>query len=95
MTKHTSSIDLTEEGMHFFGRMSASATHEIKNKLAIINENVGLMKDMAMVAESGMLSFEKMKNIAENIKTQVERSNRIVKKAEHLLSHHRSSQPGR
>lgn len=80
MTTQTTGTDLTEEGMHFFGRMSASATHEIKNTLAIINENVGLMEDMAMVAQDGMLSFEKVKGIAESIKTQVQRSNKIVKK---------------
>ena len=30
---------MAETGLQFFGRMSASISHEIKNVLAIVNEN--------------------------------------------------------
>ena len=41
------------EGVRFFGEMSASISHEIKNVLAIINENAGLLQDMVMMIEKG------------------------------------------
>ena len=33
-------------GLFFFGKMSASISHELKNVLAIINENAGLAEDL-------------------------------------------------
>ena len=36
---------IAREGFQFFGKMSASISHEIKNALAIINENAGLLED--------------------------------------------------
>jgi len=71
---------LTQEGLHFFGRMSASATHEIKNTLAIINENIGLMNDMAMISQDGMMPIEQINIISKNIKKQVRRSNSIIQR---------------
>jgi C4-dicarboxylate-specific signal transduction histidine kinase len=71
---------LTEGGFRFFGQMSASATHEIKNTLSIINENIGLMDDLAMIAQDGMLSGEQIIGISKNIKKQVQRSNGILQK---------------
>jgi hypothetical protein len=35
--------------VRFFGEISASISHEIKNVLAIINENAGLLQDMVMM----------------------------------------------
>ena len=39
------------EGLQFFGKMSASISHEIKNVLAIINENTGLIEDSDLTKE--------------------------------------------
>ncbi len=72
--------ELTQEGFCFFGKMSASATHEIKNTLAIINENIGFMDDLSLIAQDGMLSCEQINGISKNIKRQVQRSNNILKK---------------
>jgi hypothetical protein len=36
---------VAETGLQFFGKMTASISHEIKNVLAIINENAGLLED--------------------------------------------------
>jgi len=72
--------ELTQEGFRFFGKMSASATHEIKNTLAIINENIGFMDDLSLMAQDGMLSCEQINGISKNIKRQVKRSNSILKK---------------
>ena len=34
------------EGLRFFGKVNASISHEIRNALAVINENAGLIKDL-------------------------------------------------
>jgi C4-dicarboxylate-specific signal transduction histidine kinase len=72
--------DMTEDGFRFFGKMSASATHEIKNTLAIINENIGLMDDLSLMSKNGMLSCEQINGISKKIKKQVRRSNNILQK---------------
>jgi len=68
------------EGVRFFGEISASISHEIKNVLAIINENAGLLQDMVMMIEKGMpLSPERLSGLAQSIIRQVNRGDRIVK----------------
>ena len=44
---------LGESGLRFFGKISASISHEIKNAIAVMNENAGLIKDLIMMAERG------------------------------------------
>jgi len=39
----------------FFGRISASVSHELKNVLAVINEQAGLLEDLVCLAGQGML----------------------------------------
>jgi C4-dicarboxylate-specific signal transduction histidine kinase len=80
MKKNEKMDELTQEGFRFFGKMSASATHEIKNTLAIINENVGFMDDLSMMSQDGMLSCEQINSVTKKIKKQVQRSNNILKK---------------
>ncbi len=80
MEKNEKTDKLTQEGFRFFGKMSASATHEIKNTLAIINENIGLMDDLSMMAQDGMLSSEQISSVSKNIKRQVQRANTILQK---------------
>lgn len=80
MKKNEKVDELTQEGFRFFGKMSASATHEIKNTLAIINENVGFMDDLSMMSQDGMLSCEQINSVTKKIKKQVQRSNNILKK---------------
>ena len=71
---------LAIEGVRFFGEMSASISHEIKNVLAIINENAGLLQDMLRMSEKGMpLSPERLLGLAQSITRQVARGDRIVK----------------
>lgn len=66
-------------GLSFFGTMTASISHEVKNCLAIINENAGLLDDLLMLAERGRpLSAERLKQIAGNMQKQTERANGIV-----------------
>ncbi len=72
---------LSDGATLFFGKMSASTTHEIKNSLAIINENAGLLSDLAQLTKNGhSLSPEKVDNISEKIQKQVQRTDLILKK---------------
>jgi C4-dicarboxylate-specific signal transduction histidine kinase len=74
------SHSLAAEGVRFFGEMSASISHELKNVLAIINENAGLLDDMIRMVEKGMpLSPERLAVMAQSVTRQVSRGDRIVK----------------
>ncbi|MBW6520797.1 MAG: hypothetical protein K0A99_07275 [Desulfoarculaceae bacterium] len=68
------------EGFKFYGKMSASISHEIKNILAIINENAGLLSDFTMMAERGVpIEPERLNIIAAKIGEQVKRADLIVR----------------
>ncbi|MBW2430934.1 MAG: sensor histidine kinase, partial [Deltaproteobacteria bacterium] len=45
---------MAETGLQFFSQISASISHEIKNVLAIINENAGLMEDFTLMEDRGI-----------------------------------------
>lgn len=63
-----------------FARIGASISHEIKNTLSIINENAGLLEDLAaMAGDDGVVSGERIKGATSSITRQVERSNGIMK----------------
>jgi len=68
------------EGLQFFGKMSASISHEIKNVLAIINENTGLIEDYTIMTEKGA-PFDpgKFRSLAERVGVQIRRADGIVK----------------
>jgi signal transduction histidine kinase len=42
-----------DHGLAFFGRIAASVSHELKNHLAVINEQTGLMSDLLLMAGQG------------------------------------------
>ncbi len=68
-------------GLQFFGSMTASISHELKNVLAIVNENGGLLGDLALLMEKGRpLDPARLKTMAENIRRQVQRSDTIIKR---------------
>ncbi len=76
---------LSESALRFFGKMNASISHEINNVLAIINENAGLLEDVALMEERGVpLESEKIKQISGKILRQVKRANRIIKNMNRL-----------
>jgi len=67
-------------GLQFFGKMSASISHEIKNALATINETAGLLEDLTFLAEKGKpLDSERLKTLSGRIMKQVRRADEIVK----------------
>ena len=68
------------EGLRFFGRISASVSHEIKNVFAVINEAAGLIEDFTVMAERGMpLRPERLKSAANSIQGQIRRGDGIVR----------------
>ncbi len=70
----------TREGLEFFGRISASVTHEIKNVFAVINEAAGLIKDFTLMAERGMpIQPERLETAATTIQGQIRRGDTIIK----------------
>ena len=70
-----------ETGLHFFGKVSASISHEIKNVLAVINENAGLLEDYANMLEKGMsINTERLKIMAGKVIEQIQRADGIVKR---------------
>ncbi len=76
---------VSESALKFFGKMNTSISHEINNALAIINENAGLLEDVALMEERGVpLESKKIKKISEKIMEQVKRANRIIKNMNRL-----------
>ncbi len=69
-----------EQGLQFFGKMSATISHEINNSLAIINENAGLLQDFTLMADKGMpLDPVRLNSLAGKLIDQIRRAEGIVK----------------
>ena len=72
---------LAAEGVRFFGEISASISHEIKNVLAILNENSGLLGDLILMNEKGApLNTERLKKLSESVDRQIRRADGIIKR---------------
>lgn len=72
-------IAAAEDGFRFFGRVTASISHEINNVLATIYENAGLVEDLLSAAERGRpLDANRLKDLASRVQTQVRRGRGIV-----------------
>ena len=73
--------EITEmAGLQFFGQISASISHELKNVLAIINENAGLLEDLALMADRGKpIDPERLIKMAATVKRQIGRADGIIK----------------
>jgi len=70
----------SETGLQFFGRISASISHEIKNVLAIVNENAGLLEDFTLMADRGKpIDPARLKLMAAAVQKQVGRADEILK----------------
>lgn len=77
----TNQLDpIGEAGLRFFGRMSASISHELKNALAIIKENAGLLDDyIHMTAKGAPVDPDRFRHIAQRIDGQTHRADAIIK----------------
>jgi C4-dicarboxylate-specific signal transduction histidine kinase len=66
-------------GLQFFGKMCASISHDIKNVLAVVNENAGLVEDLCFAAERGKpLDPLRLKRVAADVKAQIRRGDDII-----------------
>jgi C4-dicarboxylate-specific signal transduction histidine kinase len=66
-------------GLPFFAKISAAISHELKNVLAIINENAGLLEDLTLMADRGVpLDPARLKTMAEGVKKQIGRADTII-----------------
>jgi signal transduction histidine kinase len=69
----------SQTGLQFFSKISASISHELKNVLAIINENAGLLEDLTLMADRGVaLDPARLKAMAAGVKKQVGRADAII-----------------
>ncbi|MBT8363109.1 MAG: histidine kinase [Deltaproteobacteria bacterium] len=72
-------VIMAETGLQFFGKISASISHEIKNVLAIINENAGLLEDFTLMADRGIpIDPARLKVMAAAVKKQIGRADGII-----------------
>ena len=79
------SESIAANGLQFFGSLIASISHEMKNRIAIINENAGLLEDLVRMHESGRpLSPERLMRLAGAIKSQIADADGIIKKLNRL-----------
>ncbi|CCH49515.1 sensor histidine kinase [Pseudodesulfovibrio piezophilus] len=70
----------TQQSLQFFGTISASVSHEIKNVFAVINEGAGLLSDLALMVEKGVpVDPERLTRAAATIQGQVQRGDAIVR----------------
>lgn len=66
-------------GLTFFGDITSSTCHEMKNNLAVLNEQAGLIGDLLMMVEKGRpLDTERIKGIAQGMRRQVVRSDQAI-----------------
>jgi len=71
--------DITYTGLGFFGKVTASISHELKNRMAVINEQAGLLEDLVLMAERGASTdFERLKRVSNAVKQQVARGDRVL-----------------
>ncbi len=64
----------------FFGTVTASISHEIKNRMAIINEQAGLLEDFVLMAERGTpIDMERIKRLSRSVRDQVRRGDEIIR----------------
>jgi signal transduction histidine kinase len=81
-----------KNGLQFYSKISSSMSHDIKNTLAIINENAGLLDDFTLMADQGVsIDPERLKALAANITKQVGRANKITTQMSQLA--HSLDQP--
>ncbi len=67
--------------MQFTTQMTTSATHELKNKLGIMNENAGLIQDLFYMQSQGRsVDMGRIESISHKIQDQVRLSDTIIKK---------------
>jgi signal transduction histidine kinase len=70
----------SEKEPRFFGRVVASLSHELKNALAVLNENAGLAGDLIEMAEElgRPLNTERLTAVVKRLKANVKTTDEIA-----------------
>lgn len=69
-----------QEEIRYFGKVTASISHELKNVLAILNEHAGLLEDFVAMAEHGRpLDVERIRQLSAGMLKQIARGDAIVR----------------
>ncbi len=72
-------------GLNYFGKMMASISHEIKNRMAVINEKGGLMQDyMDIYNQTGKLDADRMEKLSVEVQEQISLMGCIVRNMNQL-----------
>ncbi len=80
-TSHNGGDGLRNEGLAFFGAVTASVSHELNNVISIIDQTAGLIEDMIAGEEKGVpLSVERLAQAAVSIRKQTERGLHIIRR---------------
>ena len=68
--------------IRFFGTLAAAMTHDMKNFMAIVNENAGLLADLAVRAQHQAVPVDPLKarTISEKIGKLVTRADTLIKR---------------
>ncbi len=71
---------VASDGLKFFGQMSASISHELKNTLSIMNESAGLLADLsAMAGKEAAIDPAKVKRLSGMVQQQIKRTDDIIR----------------
>jgi C4-dicarboxylate-specific signal transduction histidine kinase len=71
---------LCRGALAFFGRTTASATHEIKNHLSTLKEQAGLIADLINLAHRGReLNLERIETLVKRINDRVDSTDAILR----------------
>lgn len=66
--------------LQVFGKISASVSHDLKNVLAIVNENAGLLDDLALrAAKGGEIPLDRLNVATARMLKQVKRGDAVLK----------------
>lgn len=84
-----------QEEIRYFGKVTASISHELKNVLAILNEHAGLLQDfLEMAAQGRPLDVERIRQLSEGMLKQIGRGDTIVRNMNrfaHTADHERAT----
>ena len=68
-------------GLTFFGKVTASVSHELNNVIAIIDQTGGLLQDLIIGEEQGVpISTERLGQAVSSIRKQTDRGLAIIKR---------------
>ena len=70
-----------QQQLHYFGQVTASVSHELKNVLAILSEHAGLLQDLAGMAQAGQgVDAERSRRLAAGMLRQIGRGDEIIRR---------------